>query len=184
MFHNTATIRCGLLGARGNSLIFFRTPSLKSQKKSHKNHKITRKITYRKKQKSQITRKLLKNHTKKSLEITKKTKNHRKKSCDFKITKITYAILRSDLPLAWGGGWHYALLFFLSFLSFIFLIINSSFLYHFIFCSIKNFNIHGSFDVATNSTSLLCFPSIYEKTRMEKLKALQSFEVETNEKNK
>ena len=86
--------------ARGNSQIFFRTPPLKSQKNHIQNHKITRKIAYRKHQKSQITDKLLKNHTKKSLEITKITKNHREKSCDFKITKITYAILRSDSPLA------------------------------------------------------------------------------------
>ena len=61
---------------RGNSLIFFRTPSLKSQKNHIQNHKIIRKITYRKHQKSQITEKLLKNHAKKLLEITKITKNH------------------------------------------------------------------------------------------------------------
>ena len=72
---------------------------MKSQKNHIQNHKITRKITYRKHQISLITEKLLKNHTKKSTEITKITKNHREKSCDFKITKITYAILRSDLPL-------------------------------------------------------------------------------------
>ena len=64
---------------RGNSLIFFRTPSLKSQKNHTQNHKIIRKITYGKHPKSQITEKLLKNHTKKSLEITKITKNHREK---------------------------------------------------------------------------------------------------------
>ena len=51
-----------------------------NHKKNHiQNHKITRKITYRKHQKSQITEKLLKNHTKKSLEITKITKNHTEK---------------------------------------------------------------------------------------------------------
>ena len=84
---------------RGNSLIFFRTPPLKSQKNHIQNHKITRKITCRKHQKSQITDKLLKNHTKNSLEITRITKITERKSCDFKITKITYAVLRSDLPL-------------------------------------------------------------------------------------
>ena len=80
---------------------FFSYTSLEIIKKSHTKSQITRKITYRKHQKSQITEKLLKNHTKKSLEITKITKHHRKKSCDFKITKITYDILRSDLPLAY-----------------------------------------------------------------------------------
>ena len=84
---------------RGNPLIFFRTPPLKSQKNHIQIHKVTRKITNRKHQKSQIIEKLLKNHTEKSLEITKITKHHRKKSCDFKITKISYAILRSYLPL-------------------------------------------------------------------------------------
>ena len=66
---------------------FFRTPPSKSQRNHIQNHKITRKITCRKHQKSQITEKLLENHTKKSLEITKSTKNHRKKSCDFKSQK-------------------------------------------------------------------------------------------------
>ena len=66
-------------GPRGNSLIFFRTPPLKSQKNhilKSQNHK---KITSRKHQKSQITEKLLKNQTKKSLEITKITKKLQKK---------------------------------------------------------------------------------------------------------
>ena len=58
----------------GNLLIFFRTPPLKSQKNYIQGHKITRKITYSKHQKSQITEKLLKNHMKKSLKITEK--NH------------------------------------------------------------------------------------------------------------
>ena len=51
---------CVLALPRGNSLIFFRslrTPPLKSQKNHIQNHKITRKITYRKHQKSQITEK-------------------------------------------------------------------------------------------------------------------------------
>ena len=80
---------------------FFHTPSLKPQKITYKNHK---KITYRKHQKSQITEKLLKNHIKKSLESTKiNKKNHRRKSCDFKITKIMYTFMRSDLPLGYSS---------------------------------------------------------------------------------
>ena len=96
-----------IVSVEGQFTDFFSYTFLEITKKSHtksqnrkKNHiqnrKITRKITNRKHQKSQITEKLLKNHTKTSLESQKITE---KKSCDFKITKITYATLRSDLPL-------------------------------------------------------------------------------------
>ena len=77
------------------SLVITKKSHTKSQEKSQ-NHQ---KNHIKKAPKSQVNEKLLKNHRKKSLEITKITKNRRKKSCDFKITKITYAILRSDLPL-------------------------------------------------------------------------------------
>ena len=87
-----------LFNARGKSLFFFVHLPWNHKKIAYKNHKITKKShtdntknqkslkTYRK-----ITRK---NH----LQALKSQKNHRKKSCDFKITKITHAILRSDLP--------------------------------------------------------------------------------------
>ena len=84
---------------RGKSLIFFRTPPSKSQKNHIQKSQNHKKITYRKHQKSQITENVLKNDTTKSLKCTKIAKKSQKKSCDFKITKITYAILRSDLPL-------------------------------------------------------------------------------------
>ena len=70
---------------------FFRTPSLKSQT----NHK--QKSHMQEAQKPQITEKLLKYDTKSK--ITKITKKSQKKSCNFKITKDTFAKLRSDLPL-------------------------------------------------------------------------------------
>ena len=83
-----------------NHWFFFRTPSLKSRKNHMQKSQNHRKITY----------KSIKNHksSKNYWKITRKThwksqksqKNHRKKSCDSKITKITYAILRSDLPIA------------------------------------------------------------------------------------
>ena len=89
------------LRPRGKSLTFFRTSSLKSQK-SHmqksQNHELNH---MQKAKKPQITEKLLKNHTKKSLKSQKKSKKKsQKKSCD---SKITYAILRSDLPLVLGN---------------------------------------------------------------------------------
>ena len=85
---------------RGKSLIFFSYTSLEITKKSLTKISKSQKITYGKHQKSQITEKLLKNHTKKSLKITRIITKSQNKSCDFKITKITYAILRNDLPLA------------------------------------------------------------------------------------
>ena len=85
---------------RGKSLIFFSYTFLEITKKSHTKITKSQKNHIQMDQKSQIIEKLLKNRKKKSLKITKITKNHRKKSCDSKITQITYAILRSDLPLA------------------------------------------------------------------------------------
>ena len=64
---------------RGKSLVFF--VHLEITKKSHKSLKIAEKSH------EKITK------------STKITKNHRKKSCYSKITKITYAIFRSDVPL-------------------------------------------------------------------------------------
>ena len=69
-----------LHGDEGQFTDFFSYTSHEFTKKSNTNHKITRKITYRKHQQSQITDKLVTNHTKKSLEITKITKKSQKKN--------------------------------------------------------------------------------------------------------
>ena len=85
--------------SEGQITDFLRTPPSKSQKNHIQKSQNHKKITHRKHKKSQITENLLKNHTKKSLKSNKIAKKSQKKSCDFKITNITYAILRSHLPL-------------------------------------------------------------------------------------
>ena len=72
---------------RGKSLIFFRTPPLKSRKNHIQKSQNHKKITYRKHQKSQITENLLKSHKKKSLESTKIAK---------KITEKSHVISKSQ----------------------------------------------------------------------------------------
>ena len=72
---------------------------LEITKKHVLNHKITNKSLAKSTKKCKSQRNYKKSH-KKSLKNITKILNYRRKSCDLKISKVTYAFLRSDLRLA------------------------------------------------------------------------------------